>query len=295
MANDSAPGSTARRRELHLNRARSAAALAERVVDRIAPLSTEPVSIAIVSFYREAAFWALTVDHTGPLPATPSEALACVNNDVLLAAAGGAIGLERVREALARTFIADADLTPAQRFDETQALRGFVRQLMAVSEAPNVARRRIVLWRRTLAALACVLLPAAAFIVGRDRDLADHRPWRASSKFTECDLPSNTCLGSPVDIFFHTLQEDSPWVEIDLGRIQTFSTVAIRNRLDCCRERAVPLAVEVSTDGIDYKQVARRDDIFSVWDAKFPAVQARYVRARALRQTILHFERITVR
>ena len=283
------------RKQLRLARARSAADLARQVVDHVAPLSVGQISLAVLSLYREAAFWALTADHDGPLPSTPSEALDCVGDEILLAAAGDEATLARVRAALARTFVYSPDLRRQERLDEVVVLRAFVRRIADAMEGPEPAKRRNTVRSRTLGAFAATLVLLAVTLLWPDGDLAAHRPWRASSNSKLCDLQNNNCDGDPVDIFFHTNEEDSPWVEIDLGKVETFSTVAIRNRLDCCKERAVPLAIEVSKDGLAYSQVARRDEPFSVWDAKFEPVHARYVRARALRRTILHLERIAVR
>jgi hypothetical protein len=283
-----------RRRE-HLARARSAVHLADRIVDCISPLSVSSTASAVMALYREAAFWAVTGNHEGPLPATMVEAVAGVDNDVLTAAAGDGVSVETLREALLRTFVDSANLTEAQRVDEVALLHRISLRLIEGIEDPERSRRRVKSWVAAAAAISAVALLAAMLVFARGRDLAAHRPWKASSTFASCDLANGNCLGQPVDIFFHTLEEDSPWVEIDLGRVETFSTVAVRNRLDCCRERATPLAIEVSTDASTYKQVARRDEIFTVWDAKFPPVQARYVRARALRRTTLHLERLSVR
>jgi F5/8 type C domain-containing protein len=280
---------------VHLARARLAVDLAHRIVDRVAPLSDGAISLAVLSLYREAAFWALTADHDGPLPSTPAEALQCAGDEVLLGAGGNEAALANVREALARTFVASADLGQPQRRDEVRVLRAFVQRVTIAMEGPEPAKRRTASRRIALVVAAATLALLAVALLRTERDLAAHRPWRASSSAKHCDLPNNNCAGEPVDIFFHTNEEESPWVEIDLGKVETFSTVAIRNRLDCCMERAVPLAIEVSTDGSRYAEVARRDQPFGVWDAKFEPVRARYVRARALRRTILHLERITVR
>jgi hypothetical protein len=60
-------------------------------------------------------------------------------------------------------------------------------------------------------------------------------------------------------------------------------------------ERAVPLILEVSNDGKSYRKVAERTRPFSTWNAKFESTDARYVRLRSPRKTMLHLERVSVR
>ena len=83
--------------------------------------------------------------------------------------------------------------------------------------------------------------------------------------------------------------------EIDLGKALQFSRVEVQNRSDCCEERAIPLAIEISKDGKKWKEVARKTELFTVWNADFDPVKARYVRTRALSRTFLHLVRVSVR
>lgn len=96
-------------------------------------------------------------------------------------------------------------------------------------------------------------------------------------------------------IFFHTNEEDSPWVQYDLGEPKTFHEVEVQNRLDCCGDRAVPLVVEVSDDEKSWTQVARMDEPFARWVPTFPPRRARYVRLRVARRSILHLEAVAIR
>ena len=58
--------------------------------------------------------------------------------------------------------------------------------------------------------------------------------------------------------------------------------------------RALPLYVEVSTDGKQYHRVARRERPFTVWRVSFPTVSARYVRLRVQRKSYLHLNEVEV-
>lgn len=126
-------------------------------------------------------------------------------------------------------------------------------------------------------------------------NVARGKPWTTSSTYAApgCRSPAQECMESP-NFFFHTQEENGPWLELDLGTVQSISSVKIRNREDCCSERAVPLVVEVSTDGKQWKQVARKNEIFGVWHPEFPAVDARWVRLRVARKSILHLASVDV-
>jgi hypothetical protein len=70
--------------------------------------------------------------------------------------------------------------------------------------------------------------------------------------------------------------------------------VRVRNRRNCCSERAVPLVVEVSTDNEHWLEVTRNEQDFSEWKGSFAPVQARWVRLRVPRKTVLHLRRVRV-
>jgi hypothetical protein len=125
-------------------------------------------------------------------------------------------------------------------------------------------------------------------------DLAKGKPWRASSTLVDCHPDRLDCGGARTGIFFHTREENDPWVEIDLGVPTRFGSVTVQNRSDAVPERAVPLVLEVGTDGKSWQELARRDDPFHRWTAKFEPVEARYVRLRAPRVTMLHLDAVEV-
>ncbi|HEU5076231.1 MAG TPA: discoidin domain-containing protein, partial [Polyangiaceae bacterium] len=120
-------------------------------------------------------------------------------------------------------------------------------------------------------------------------NIARGKPWTTSSAFATaaCRSPAQKCAESP-SFFFHTTEESQPWVELDLGTIQRLSSVKVKNREDCCSDRAVPLLLEVSNDGKQWKQLARKNDVFTTWHAEFPSAEARWVRLRLARRGMLH-------
>ena len=118
--------------------------------------------------------------------------------------------------------------------------------------------------------------------------LAEGRPWKASSALPGFPR-SGTVMALPVqDFFCHTEEEEGPWVEIDLGSARQVRTVTVGNRLDCCAERALPLVVEVGTDGGKLVEVARRTLPFGVWSEPIRPQLARYVRIRVAGKSYLH-------
>ncbi|MBK7865295.1 MAG: discoidin domain-containing protein [Archangiaceae bacterium] len=126
------------------------------------------------------------------------------------------------------------------------------------------------------------------------RDLARNAIWRTSSTFAVCQPAEHNCASARTDIFFHTQEEDGPWIELDLKELRTFSEVRVANRTDCCAERARPLVVELSEDAKKWREVARHDQVFSLWSAKFASQTARYVRLRIPRKTAFHLVSVQV-
>lgn len=129
----------------------------------------------------------------------------------------------------------------------------------------------------------------------RGPDYALGRPWVASSKMYECRPQANSCGDAATSIFFHTAEQDRPWLEIDLGEPVSISHVIVTNRRDCCHDRAVPLMVEVAVEKDRFTEVARREIPFDVWDARFSPRTARYLRLTVTRRSFLHLEKVEVR
>jgi len=279
-----------------LKRAETALELAERAVEAVDPLRSGPSLPLALSLYREAAYWALSAQSADPAPADLAAAWARVESDTLTFAAGSD-GLEPVRTALlTKSFRETADDTPEQQKVDARAADAFVKALIQLQLGPErrVGRALVQRWVRSLLALAILLglvlsglLLVSSLSAGPD--LAAGKPWK----------PSSTNDGVPKaprgEYFFHTQDEDNPWLEIDLRRPTEFSVVEVVNRRECCPDRAIPMAVEVSTDRKRWKEVSRRTDSFSVWKARFAPTKARYVRVRVLRHSILHLAAVAVR
>jgi len=130
----------------------------------------------------------------------------------------------------------------------------------------------------------------------QQNELSAGKSWRLSSNYGlgGCSSPEQECPGN-TGYFFHTGENDhSPWIEFDLATLQQVSSVRVENRQDCCFERALPLAIEVSLDHKRWQEVARRDAEFSSWHASFEPVQARWLRLRVLKRSTLHLHSVRI-
>jgi hypothetical protein len=181
-------------------------------------------------------------------------------------------------------------------------LAGLSRGLSAELQSEAKIIQRVVV-RRWLRVGIGALLPIALSAYGvtqcgssNERNLALHQPVTVSSKLP-VDIgrdPSLLVDGDTHNLGFHTAEAPNQYVTIDLGQPQRIHRVVVYNRADCCKDRAVPLRVEVSQDGRSYEQVAERDEVFDVWKAKFSAVDARYVRLFRPKKACFHLAEVEV-
>lgn len=183
-----------------------------------------------------------------------------------------------------------------------EALGALARALLEIAREPerNAQRalgRRVLRLGSTLVALIALGVAGGSLVseLVAGPDLAEGKPWRASSAYEGFSPQSGICDGKRTRIFFHTKQESEPWVEIDLGAKMRVRRIDIQNRRDCCRDRAMPLAVEGSLDGQQWQELARRTEPFSKWTARFASAEVRYVRVKSLKRTYLHLESIEIR
>jgi hypothetical protein len=183
--------------------------------------------------------------------------------------------------------------------DDRLALRDALRERLAAGSLWHwmaMRRRRI----GVAAAAACLVfgvlfakVPALRKQVFPD-DLADGKAWVVSSYsggFAQKGVMNGAAAAEGL---FQTDEELYPSVTLDLAATYKLHSVRITNRTDCCVERALPLAVELSTDGIRWTRVGYRRAPFSTWSATFQSTAARYVRLRVDRRSILHLRRIEV-
>ena len=289
--------------QTRLKHALAALEMADRAYDPVDPLRAGSSLGLSISLYREAVYFALLAQSEDFNGHDLAAVFASVPAELLEFAAGGHEELRAVKLALAeRNFVDTAALPMETLPHDAKISREFAHALVRKKLLPEARVGSLLLQRaaRTFGLTLLIVALVVAAVAEYQRltlkpDLAAGKPWRASSSLDTCKPQEHYCASAHTDIFFCTTDEQNPWVEIDLGKPTAFSSLEITNRSDCCGERATPLAAEVSLDQKKWHEVARRHDSFSTWSPKFKQQNARYVRLRALRRTILHLEKVAVR
>jgi hypothetical protein len=279
-------------RKAALRSARAHVDAADSLLDSEDDLSAAPV----LTLYREALLWLIADDEAAKRALAVAIDTSPESWQASLAPASESQN-EAAREQLRRCASLQLRLptesdSPGLLHD-IEAMRAPLQALLVQAEEARWRDVRTVLrkrrWRIGFAAavLSAVLTSATALVIllCLPRDLAQNKPWHTSSA-----LP----LIYTANVLFHTIEEQNPWFEIDLVRPTTIHRLHVRNRADCCSERAVPLVAEVSLDRSTWQQVARTDSPFADWDPSFPPARARYVRLRVPRFTTLHLEDVKV-
>ena len=153
-------------------------------------------------------------------------------------------------------------------------------------EARSITNLRATRWGRALAVALVVAYGAIAAIRAAvlPKNVALHKPVIPSSvKFVPSD--GQTITDGEVGLTFgvHTEDEASASVTIDLLGNYRISSVKVHNRRDGWWDFCLPLALELSSDGKNYHEIARRDQHFDAdppWEVKVSGEVARYVRVR---------------
>jgi hypothetical protein len=154
---------------------------------------------------------------------------------------------------------------------------------------------RVARLRRWIGAGLAVVAAVAVLAV---QLLADRRG--ASLHFVASSATSGFSKSGKVgdlgasDLFFHTANEDNPWVEIDLGQERDIAHVKVTNRVDCCADRAIPLVVSVRPESGPLREVARQTANFDEWTASFTTQRARYVRLSVAKKTHFHLQAVSI-
>ena len=279
--------------------ARASAEAGDRVLDPVTPLRAGSGEVVSALLHKESI--------RASLEALGRNVSSLVEDDALGAqvvrALPSDVSLERIRALLTDSRAVEGlegDLRV--RRSEAKALGHTARVLLDVARTPERHLERAFLLRFVRTSLGLVVLSLAILAgvrIGLDvalgPDLAAAKPWRASSAYERFDPKAKIVDGNRTQIFFHTKSEREPWVELDLEEPTTIHRVDVRNRRDCCRDRAFPLAIEGSLDGETWRELGRRTEPFGRWTLRLEPTTVRYVRARALKRTFLHLESLEVR
>lgn len=171
---------------------------------------------------------------------------------------------------------------------------------LARAERARVRRPRYVY---VLIGLALLVLAAIGAREARDPvvtaldlgNVSGGKPWHCSSSGGPT-MPLGGTLDTPLgSYFFYTANEHEPWLEVDLLRQTRIRSVTVKNRDDCCTERAVPLVLEVSSDHAHWQRLAEQPIPFDVWHVHFHSTLARWVRLRVRAESTLHLHSVIVR
>jgi hypothetical protein len=143
-----------------------------------------------------------------------------------------------------------------------------------------------------MAAAFLVVLYLAGCLVGKalgPKNLALGKPVRVSSQQPGTPDPSGLVDGKKIETYgLHTdVSGQNPWALVDLLREENIRKIVVYNRGDMNLNDGLPYALDLSLDGQQFHEIARRDTPFgdggflsSPWTAKVRE-RARYVRIRA--------------
>lgn len=284
-------------------RARETALVADRLFDAIEPVSAATGQALAADLYRQSLVWSLAARApAGSRGAEPIQLWEVTGANELLALPQERGERHRVIEALGQAdFRAFSSLGESERQRLASQLRTLAQSALELGRPGDRLVRKLLFQRFVRSLLALLVLAAVVWLaiatadyLGRKPNLAAGKPWRASSTWAVCEPEIRRCGPLRSRIFFHTLDDATPWVEFDLLAPSTFSEVYVRNRTDSVPDRAVPLMIEVSDDAKTWRLVSRRDETFVTWTARFAPVTARYVRLRVDRRTQFHLEVVEI-
>ena len=285
-------------RELDLlARAKAALATGHLVREPSDPSRKKLASAHAAALYSEALFWAFWSSQPAVSEPTPE---ALWSEDI---AREFGFPTERTAEIKKLFSTPQLGVVLAEQAEAEQDLAASALKRAAIVAIDIRERPLRALEALTLKAFARIVLTvllfagvvgAAIFLRPPKVNLAAGKPWQASSSLFDCHPDQGECGGAKTRIFFHTREEQDPWIQYDLGSKTEVSALRIENRQDGEGGRAVPLVVEVSDDGKKFKEVARRDDEFSVWKPSFTTVSTRYVRLRVAKKSMLHLDEVEI-
>jgi hypothetical protein len=194
----------------------------------------------------------------------------------------------------------DVDRLPAReatlRAESADAITRWLAGLIVVRSRRELRATRAL--RISIAALALLAIPVAYDVwILSPTNISVHKRVAASSAAPDSNLPAvvdDYYYGLPP---YKSLEQDFPWLSIDLGHRYLITDAEVFGRHDCCFDQSVPLAFEISDDDVNYRTIATRTEPFVSllpWVVKPLQVEARYVRVRVLRHSVLALTEIAV-
>jgi hypothetical protein len=193
-----------------------------------------------------------------------------------------------------------ATLSPSARKALLASMTAFAKRLAAPLEhdatlVPRIQWKR----RRRLGAVSLFFVALLAWSIvalTRQQNLASNRPVVVSDRDSTFGVdPMHAVDGDRTNLGFHTTYRADATMTIDLGAVKPLHRVDVYNRVDCCQERAVPLALQVSNDGRQYRTLSHTKHKFDLWSVPLPSgTSARFVRLLRERTGIFHLSEVEV-
>jgi hypothetical protein len=182
---------------------------------------------------------------------------------------------------------------------KTEALDQLAARLLQIAKArlPDDHERRRRIRSAVWLTVAAVSIAVSAIFFLLPKNLARHRPVLSSSRAFDT-VPEAAVDGDNFTAYgFHSALEGSPWLSIDLGHPHRLTRVKIYGRGDCCYDQSIPLALEISEDGVAFREIAERTSPFSrrsPWIVEGLSTEARFVRLRTKRSSYLVLTEVEV-
>ena len=278
-----------------LDRAHAAASLGDTAFDGLEVTPNLPASSLSIGLHGQAAYWALRSAVPSGASTDPGTLFANAPAELVERAAGGRSAWEALCKLFSGSFVEHAEADESRQLEDALVAKRFVAAFLELIDLRFQTVGSLLVERVLRVGLVLISLLLVAFgvrVATRPENYAAGRTWRASSGHS--DWPAQGKLDHWRKPFFHTNEENGPWLEIDLQQPREIGALKIDNRGDCCIERAVPLIVETSRDGKSWEEVARRGTPFEHWTAQFPPRTASLVRLRVPRTTSLHLDDVQV-
>jgi hypothetical protein len=209
-------------------------------------------------------------------------------------------GVNRARGHLINRDPLEVDRMPlgelSRRLDELDAVAQALSEVIAPrSQRQRAAARTLRRW--AAATLLTAALAGIAFWALSPRNIALHKPATGSSRAFDTTAAGAVDGHRYGQLGFHSEADESPWLSIDLGQTYAIQRIKAYGRADCCYDQSVPLAAELSDDGVSFHQIAERKDAFSQfepWVIEPTSATARFVRLRTLRRSYLVLSEVEV-
>jgi hypothetical protein len=217
---------------------------------------------------------------------SPWEALADLSRRALIAEPPGEVEAARKILTASREPLVFDETAPDQLFAQRATVKEAAAWLRNLVEPRTVERIRAERWMRVglLGVLAIVLLVLVPWSLWRTQNLALRRPVTASSRNPKSIAPDDNSglVNGEIEGKYgiHT-NNGGAWVMVDLESVHPLSTIKVFNRADGWFDEGLPLRLEISEDGQQWKELERRAEHFSAtapWVVKPHGARARYVR-----------------